>query len=271
MQEDVTEPMRRYLAILPFVAACGSNEPEADSTPPPPVLTFEMQTREMTYEDCVAGSEGCTYIRFDYPTIVEAPVGATVEAITSNIDSFLEAPLHQDELPASVNALMGRFLSDYAAFRASEPKSAQSWFLERKAFVLRSAPNLLTLSFSERSYLGGAHDLATVHFLNLDPVTGTRKVVTDVLKEGSLPDAIALAESFPRCEVFEGTTLKDAGFTFENDAFVLPTTSPCATTGLPSLQLYDAAPTRWGHGDRSEPGRGPTLEVEYAGGLRHHP
>jgi hypothetical protein len=241
--------MRRYLAILPFVAACGSNEPEADSTPPPPVLTFEMQTREMTYEDCVAGSEGCTYIRFDYPTIVEAPVGATVEAITSNIDAFLEAPLHQDELPASVNALMGRFLSDYAAFRASEPKSEQSWFLERKAFVLRSAPNLLTLSFSERSYLGGAHDLATVHFLNLDPVTGTRKVVTDVLKEGSLPDAIALAESrFRQVRgVPEGTTLKDAGFTFENDAFVLSDNFALRDDGLAFYyNPYDVAPYSMG-------------------------
>ena len=217
--------MRLPLALLLVaVVACAPDNREADSTsPPPPVLTFEMQSREMTYEDCVAGSEGCTYIRFDYPTVVEAPVGARVEAVTSAIDAFLEAPLHQDEPATSVNALMGRFLSDYAAFKASEPTSAQSWFLERKAFVLRSTPNLLSLSFSERSYLGGAHGMATVHYLNLDPVTGARKTLADLLAEGSLPDAIALAEARFRevRGIAEGTTLKDAGFTFENDTFVL--------------------------------------------------
>ena len=241
--------MRRYLAILPFVAACGPPHPEGESTPPPPVLTFEMQTREMTYEDCVAGSEGCTYIRFDYPTVVEAPVGATVEAVTSAIDSFLEAPFHHEEPPASVNALMARFLSEYAAFKASVPKSEQSWFLERKAFVLRSARNLLSLSFSERSYLGAAHGLATVHYLNLDPVNGATKVLTDLLKDGALDDVASLAEARLRQVrgIAAGTTLKDAGFTFENDAFVLPDDFALRDDGLAFYyNPYDVAPYSMG-------------------------
>jgi hypothetical protein len=203
----------------------------------------------MTYEDCVAGSEGCTYIRFDYPTVVEAPPGTAVEAFTSAVDSFLQAPLHQDETPTSVNALMARFLSDFAAFKASEPKSAQSWFLERKAFVLRSDPNLLGLSFSERSYLGGAHGMATLHYLNFDPMTGARKALADVLREGALPDAIALAEARFRETrgIAEGTPLKDAGFTFENDAFVLSDNFALRDDGLAIYyNPYDVAPYSMG-------------------------
>ena len=241
--------MHRYLAILPFIAACSPSRPEGDSTPPPPVLTFEMQTREMTYEDCVAGSEGCTYIRFDYPTVVEAPVGTAVEVLISAVDSFLQAPLQQDEPPTSVNALMARFLADFAAFKASAPKSEQTWFLERKAFVLRSTPNLLSLSFSERSYLGGAHGLATLHYLNLDPATGARKALTDLLKEGTLPDATALAQArFRQVRgVADGTTLKDAGFTFENDAFVLSDNFALRDDGLAFYyNPYDVAPYSMG-------------------------
>jgi hypothetical protein len=262
--------MRRYLALLPFVAACAPYNPEADSTAATPaVLAFQMQTREMTYEDCVAGSEGCTYIRLDYPTVVEAPVGTAVEAVTEAIDSFLVAPFDQDELPTSVNALMARFLSDFAAFKASEPKSAQNWFLERKAFVLRSTPNLLSLSFSERSFLGGAHGLATVHYLNLDPVTGERKVLTDLLKEGTLPDATALAETrFRQVRgVVEGTTLKDAGFTFENDAFVLADNFALRDDGLAFYyNPYDVAPYSMGATEivlRQDELRG-LLKPEYA-------
>jgi hypothetical protein len=242
--------MLRYLAIVPFAAACAPNAPEADLTPSPPaVVTFQMHTREMTYEDCVAGSEGCTYIRFDYPAVAEAPLGTAVEAITGAIDSFLEAPLQEDEAPTSINALMARFLSDYAAFKASEARSAQSWFLERKAFVLRSAPNLLSLSFSERSYLGGARGLESYRYLNLDPVTGATKVLADVLKEGGLAAIAPLAEArFRQVRgIAEGTTLKDAGFTFENDAFVLADDFAFRDDGLAFYyNPYDVAPYSMG-------------------------
>lgn len=241
--------MRRFLPILPFLAACGPGTPGKESAAPPPVLAFEMQSREMTYEDCVAGSEGCTYIRFDYPTVVEAPVGTAVEAITGAIDSFLEAPLRPEEEPSSVNALMTRFLSDYAAFKTSQPSSGESWFLERKAFVLRSAPNLLSLSFLERSYLGGAHGLATVRYQNLDPVTGAEKLLTDLLKDGALAELTRLAEArFRQVRgVAEGTTLKDAGFTFENDAFALAQNFSLRDDGLAFYyNPYDVAPYAMG-------------------------
>lgn len=216
--------MPRYGPLLLVIAACAPNGSNSPTLPPSPaVFTFEMQTREMTYEDCVAGSDACTYIRLDYPAVVEVPVGASVEAATSAIDSFLEAPLRPDEPPSGVNALMGRFLSDYAAFKASEPKSEQSWFLERKAFVLRNTPKLLTLSFSERSFLGGPHGLETVRYVNLDPATGAKISLSDVLKEGALPEATRLGEARFReiRAVAEGAALKDSGFTFENDLFAL--------------------------------------------------
>jgi hypothetical protein len=230
--------------MLPFAFACSSEVPHDDPALSPPVLRFQMRTREMTYADCVAGSEGCTYVRLDYPTAVEAPPGTAVEAVSSAIDSFLEAPLHQDDPPAGVNALMARFLSDFAEFKAAEPRSAQSWFLERKAFVLRSASNLLSLSFSERSYLGGAHGLEVVHYLNLDPATGEKKALTDLLKEGALPEATRLAEiRFREVRgIAEGVSFADAGFTFENGVFVLGGNCALRDDGLAcAYNAYDVA------------------------------
>ena len=203
----------------------------------------------MTYEDCIAGSDGCTYIRFDYPVLVDAPVGASVESVTSAIDDFLEAPFHQDEPRSSVNALMARFLSDYSAFKTAEPKSPQTWFLERKAFVLRTTPTLVTLSLSERSFLGGAHGLATVQYINLDPETGTRIALSDLLKEGALPEATRLGEARFRQvrAVAEGAALKDSGFTFANDLFTLPENFALRDEGLAFYyNPYDVAPYAMG-------------------------
>jgi hypothetical protein len=245
--------MRRFPMWLIFFmggTACGPNGAGSGSAPPgPTVMTFTMQTREMTFDDCVAGSEGCTYIRFDYPVVVEAPPGAAIEAFTSVIDSFLQAPLHQDEPASSVNALMARFLADYAAYKASQPQPEIAWFLERKAFVLRSTPNLLSLSLSERSFLGGAHGLATVHYVNLDPASGGKIALTDVLEDAALPEVTRLAEARLRevRAVPEGMTLKEAGFTFENDLFALPDNFVLREDGLAFYyNPYEVAPYAMG-------------------------
>ncbi len=242
--------MPRYSVLLLFIAACAPNGSVPPTPPPSPaVFTFEMQTREMTYEDCVAGSDACTYIRLDYPAVVEVPVGASVEAVTSAIDSFIAAPLRPDEPGTGVNALMARFLSDYAAFKASEPKSEQPWFLERKAFVLRNTPKVLSLSFSERSFLGGAHGLATVHYVNLDPATGERIALSGLLKEGALAEATRLGEARFRevRAVAEGAALKDSGFTFENDLFALPENFALRDDGIAFYyNPYDVAPYAMG-------------------------
>jgi hypothetical protein len=242
--------MRFSLALASLVVACAPNERERGPAPPQPaVLVFEMQSREMTYDDCVAGSEGCTYVRFDYPHVVEAPAGAAVEAVARAIDSFLAAPLRPDEPPASASAFMRRFLSDFEEFKAKEPSSAESWFLERKAFVLRSAPGLVSLSFSERSYLGGAHGLATLHYLNLDPATGSKKLLADILKDGALAEVTRLAEARFRAVrgVPEGTSLKDAGFTFATDAFALTDNFALRDDGLAFYyNPYDVAPYAMG-------------------------
>jgi hypothetical protein len=227
--------MRRYPVLLLLAAACAPGGSDDASAPvAPAVLTFAMQSREMTYEDCIAGSEGCTYIRLDYPVVVEAPPGTSIEAVTAAIDSFLEAPLRPDEPVSSLNALMAKFLSDYAAFKASEPRSEISWFLERKAFVLQSTPSYLGLSFSERAFLGGAHGLSTLRFVNLDPTSGARLALSDVLKEGTLPEVTRLAEARFRetRAVPDGTSLADAGFTFENDVFALPENFTLRDDGL---------------------------------------
>lgn len=261
--------MRVFLIVLLSAAACAPQGPEGDSLPAPRALTFQMQTREMTHEHCIAGSEGCTYIRFDYPTLLDAPAGTAVDAVTGAIDSFLEAPLRPEEPPATMKELMERFLTDFAAFKASEPKSQQSWFLERKAFVLRSVPNLVTLSFSERSYLGGAHDIATIHYVNLDPPTGARMSLTDLLKEGSLADVVALVETRFRevRGIVPGTTLKDAGFTFENDTFALAEDFALREDGLAFYyNPYDVAPYSMGATEvvLSQDEIRPLLKPEYA-------
>jgi hypothetical protein len=214
---------RPLLATALFAAGCaGDGRPIDSSLAPPSVLRFRMESREMTYEDCIAGSTGCTYVRFDYPTVVDAPPGSAVEAVTAAIDSFLEAPLRAEEPPASMNGLSARFLAEFAALKTSSPRSEETWFLERKAFVLRSAPELLSLSFSERSFRGGDGETATLRYLNLDPMTGAERKLADVLEEGALPSLAALIAPrlLEKQPLSEGPAFDEAALSLtENFAF----------------------------------------------------
>jgi hypothetical protein len=115
--------------------------------------------------------------------------------------------------------------------------------------VLRSTPNLISLSLSERSFLGGAHGLATVHYVNLDPRSGSRIALADLLEEGALPEVTRLAEARFRevRAVPDEVTLEDAGFTFENNVFALPDDFVLREDGLGFYyNPYEVAPYAMG-------------------------
>jgi hypothetical protein len=196
-----------------------------------------MGTKEKTYADCVAGAEGCTYIRFDFPVVTEAPPGTNVDAITGVIESFLLRPLREDAEPQGPARLMESFLEDFRAFREKEPRSAQYWFLERKAFVLNNRPNVLSLSLKENASLGGAQGITTFQFVNLDPRTGEPILLEDLLREGALGELMVLAEArFREVRRIEpDASLAAAGFDFPSGAFEL---TPNFAIGVEGLTFY---------------------------------
>jgi Protein of unknown function (DUF3298) len=225
-----------------------SRPPEASER-----LLFSMKTKEKTFDGCVAGAEGCAYVRFDYPVVVEAPRGVEIGSITESIREFLDRPLREQEQEQgqgqgqehgereTATAITDRFIEDYRAFRAKEPRSGQVWYVERKAFVLESTPHLLSLSFSERSYLGGNERIATLRFRNLDPGTGTDLSLSDVLRPGAEEKLRILAESrFREARgIEEGKRLDEAGFTFERGEFRLTDNFSLGAKGL--TFYYNAA------------------------------
>jgi hypothetical protein len=153
-----------------------------------------MKTIEKTIDDCIAGAPGCSYIRFDYPVIVEAPALADAGAITETIQAFLTRPLREGEDPATVSGLIEGFLAEYRE-GAKDAAAGQAWFLERKAFVLHQRLIVLSLSFVERYRLGDGPHSEIVRFVNLDPRTGSTLALSDLLLPGAMPGLASIAEA----------------------------------------------------------------------------
>jgi hypothetical protein len=232
--------MKEWMLACALVAA-GCNAPDTGDAPAPTAgdtstdrLVFKMVTKEHTLDECVAGSEGCTYVRLDYPVLVDAPEGYAVSAVTDAVFSSVTASWDEEDFFPSVAALMTGFIDDYRALTRAMPGYEHPWFLERKVFVLHNTSDALSLSLSERMFTGGAHGSATVTFQNLDPRTGTEILLSDLLIDDYEVALLPLAEARFRevRSIEDGMSLADAGFAFDNDVFSLTDNFSIGEDGL---------------------------------------
>jgi hypothetical protein len=186
---------RALVSLLLAFGACRTNEPNTRLPEDPRRIVFEMKTIEKSIDGCIAGAPGCSYIRFDFPVIVEAPRLADVEAIDRTIHAFLGTPLPGREAPASLAALIEDFLAQYRELGAKDAAAGQAWFLERKAFVLHQRLIVLSLSFVERYHLGAGGESDALRFVNLDPRTGSTLALSDILLPGAMTGLTAMAQA----------------------------------------------------------------------------
>ena len=219
--------MRGWFSALALVlVSCEAFD--LGEAPPPDIeqdrLEFKMLTKEQTFDDCLAGADGCTYVRLDYPVLVDAPEGYAVTAVTESVFSSLTDNYGDEGSYPRVEALMQAFIDEYRGLKQDQPSYEHAWFLERKVFVLHNTPEILGMSLSERMFSGGTQAMATVTFSNLDPRTGENIPLSDVLVEGYQAKLLPLAEARFRevRGIEDGMSLTDAGFTlFENGVFAL--------------------------------------------------
>lgn len=219
--------MRGWFSILALVLVSCEASDKADE--PSQVidrdrLVFKMLTKEQTFDDCLAGADGCTYVRLDFPVLVDAPEGYAVTAVTEAVFDSLTDNYGEEGWYPSVEALMQAFIDDYRGLKQDQPGYEHAWFLERKVFVLYNTPEILSMSLSERTFTGGAHGMATVTFTNLDPRTGASILLSDVLVDGYEATLLPLAEARFRevRGIEDGMSLSDAGFSFfDNGVFAL--------------------------------------------------
>jgi hypothetical protein len=187
-----------------------------------PKINF-IKYQESTGNCDSAYSDNCAQIKIDFPQIEYTQNKLIEEQVNKRIQGYFLRPVFDENQPESMEKLISNYLQEYDSFRKDFPEAFQHWSLERIGKVRYNSNGILSLEFSEYSYLGGAHPNSAILFNNIDMGTGEEIVIEDLFNKNIENKLTKVAESEFRKlkELNEYDDLGDAGFWFNDNQFHL--------------------------------------------------
>jgi hypothetical protein len=127
--------------------------------------------------------------------------------------------------------------------KAQTPGTAPYWE-ERVVKVLYASPRVFSLEFDDGSFTGGAHPNFFSAYHNFDILTGAKIRLADILVQGYQVPLTPIAEQkFRKAKGLSAdASLRQAGYSFDNDRFRLPGNFAIMPKGLTfRFNLYEIA------------------------------
>lgn len=215
--------MKRMLLALTastcFIA-CGT-DPQEVPLVPEDVPVIEMSASSFKTGSCKGQSHPCFEITLNLPELK----GGTAENIiqfNSTVDSLAVISLRDFTVDAPPTAtkeeLIDMLFAEFNTFSEGVDDSSgfMTWAIEIKADIVYQSNDLLSFSFENYSFTGGAHPNTFIMYYNYSFQTNKLLRLEDIVS-----DTIALtrvAESIFRTQyqVAEGQDLADKGFWFDD-------------------------------------------------------
>ena len=201
-------------------------------------LQIETVILNQNSEGCENNNPGnCAKIKIEYIVLKNLPDLAAMEKINSKIQNELLRPIGREKNNTNFEVLMQNFIDEYNNFKKEFPEAQQEWEIERKAVNNFDDDNILSCTFSEYSYLGGAHSNTFLTLTNFNMKSGEIIELSDILIHGYLDELNNIAEPIFRKEkeLTEDINLTEAGFWFDDDKFGV---SNNFTIGKDGLTFY---------------------------------
>ena len=198
-------------------------------------IRIETVILQQQSEGCKNNNSGnCAKIKIEYIELKNLPNLSAMEKINSSIQKELLRPIGREKNNKNFEKLMQNFVDEYKNFKEEFPESQQEWEIERKVDNNFNDNNILSCTFSEYSYLGGAHPNTHLRFTNFNLKSGEIINLSDILITGFLPELNRIAEPIFRKEkeLEEDINLTAAGFWFDDDEFSINNNFSIGKDGL---------------------------------------
>ncbi len=233
------------------LASCGKKETQQEETKSVgPSYTFELRNFKLNSDNCKADSAHCASYEVSYPEFTGLD-SAVTNKIRYKIDSVLSAG-YSEGLVQTFEQNGKLFIDEYQNFIKEDPEPiGGGWYYSANVNVEQSLDSLLTLSIYTEDFAGGAHPNSATIYLNINPKTGARVSLNDVLKPGYTNALTQAAESIFRKkrELADTASLKNNAFDFPDDKFQLNKNYGFAKDGIVfyynsyEVGAYAAGPT----------------------------
>ncbi len=185
-------------------------------------IKYEMKTFRLESKGgCDTDSLSCAYYEINYP--VFSGLSQTVlDSLSIEIAKSVSTGNPEiDSLSFQKDGEV--FISEFESFVSESPDIPMGWSFNAKVDVSIIGDSLISLVATNESFAGGAHGSYGTYFINVDPKTGKRIILSDMLKPGYEAALLKAGEEEFRkaLELSDSVTYSDAGYEFPNDVFQL--------------------------------------------------
>ena len=188
------------LISMLVMSAPGGWTQQAVAKSPPPIRTGPLRLEKMNYSKADGSCKGnpCVEIKIDSLRVISAPSVQAGERINAAIDTWVRHG--EDSQPPARNPqeVLQRFVDSYWKASREESKADQAyaipWYQNRIVGLEFQSEHVLSLSFQEGGFTGGAHPYGELTYMNFRPATGARIHMADIFKEGYIKPLNAVAE-----------------------------------------------------------------------------
>jgi len=228
------------LAIATVVSACDRAPREAA-----PPLTWTA-TRVSHF----SGTADSSQVELGWPRF-EGGAPGVADSVNASVHAFVLAGWGEGDAFSHEDTLTRVFFAEQAQI-ASETGFAAGWFLHRTVETVGDTLGTLSLSFTESSFMGGAHPNTSTRFEVRDRRDGRRLGFGDLFRAGARDSLSAVCESYFRTarDLTHDGALDTLGFWFEGGRFRVNDNLAVTARGVRfRFDPYEVAPYSMGPTD----------------------
>lgn len=204
--------------------------------------SFEMKTfRVESKGGCEEEMTSCAYYSVTYPEF-NGLSALALQALHERISEVMQIG-DPATTSLSFDSAGTKFIRDYERFSGEFPESAMGWNFQGEIKVDSISNTLISMVATTQYFTGGAHGGRGTYFINIDPVTGKKITLDDILKTGYKEPLRQIGETQFNGKYVQSDSTAVSDFQFEDDKFQLNDNYGILKDGIKFFyNIYEIAP-----------------------------